>query len=467
MRIPSPVHLLAVLLALLVAPAGASAHAVRVLHPETARAAALAHLPFVEAGTPSASISRAPRSVFPIVDSLSPRHVAIGQHLTIRGRNFRSGMHRNTVVFRAGGRFVFVKADRSTTRRIHLVIPAKLRRFLAEHNGTVVATRFSIRILAKRFGTSFTRPSRSPVVEPRVGGITPIQGCDRSHLAAAADADHDGMSNALELKVGTDPCLADTDGDGIPDGYEYESAIDYNSRALPYPGKRPYPNALDPTDVNIDHDGDGLTLLDEYQAWKTYGGSRFPLVFSSAGTQTSGGYQPAPTGALAYLDGNGDGQLTDDEKDYDGDGLPNWTERYGQMTPEWWAAKYDKETPYGLSRYAQTDWLNPDTDGDGLPDGADDVDHDGYSNLQEYDRERAGLWTNPFNPCLPQWRRPGPGVQGGSPTCSTHIPFHNAWEPWGQDGLVPLEPDYPGATTGHPYYAPYPWPAVTGWPYFD
>ena len=38
----------------------------------------------------------------------------------------------------------------------------------------------------------------------------------------------------------------------VEDGYEYQSALDLNhyprSIPLPYPGKRPYPNPLDPGD---------------------------------------------------------------------------------------------------------------------------------------------------------------------------------------------------------------------------
>ena len=35
----------------------------------------------------------------------------------------------------------------------------------------------------------------------------------------------------------------------------------------PFPGKTPYPNPLF-TDANIDYDGDGLDLGDEYKLWK-------------------------------------------------------------------------------------------------------------------------------------------------------------------------------------------------------
>ncbi len=53
----------------------------------------------------------------------------------------------------------------------------------------------------------------------------------------------------------------------MPDGYEYQPAVDLNhyptSPSLPYPGKRPYPNALDPSDAGTDYDGDGMELREE------------------------------------------------------------------------------------------------------------------------------------------------------------------------------------------------------------
>ena len=34
----------------------------------------------------------------------------------------------------------------------------------------------------------------------------------------------------------------------MSDGWEYWSAKDLNLKAVPFPGKRPFPNALDPSD---------------------------------------------------------------------------------------------------------------------------------------------------------------------------------------------------------------------------
>ena len=135
---------------------------------------------------------------------------------------------------------------------------------------------------------------------------------------ASLDSDGDGLTNAEEAIYGTDPNDPDTDGDGMPDGWEIDNGLDPN----------------DPTDGALDSDGDGVSNLDE------------------------------------YLDGT-------DPNDADEDGLTN-----------------DEEISAG------TDPNNPDTDGDGMPDGWEveyeldpldpgdaslDSDGDGATNLEEYE----------------------------------------------------------------------------------
>ena len=65
-----------------------------------------------------------------------------------------------------------------------------------------------------------------------------------------ADWDGDGLTNAEEQAAGTDMNNADTDNDGIPDGWEVAYGL----------------NPLSASDANADPDGDGLTNTQEYNS---------------------------------------------------------------------------------------------------------------------------------------------------------------------------------------------------------
>ena len=157
-------------------------------------------------------------------------------------------MKKTTVVFkRDGARAVAAKADRSTTTLLWITVPAALKAQMRVRSGQPVSTRFRLRVLGSSFGRRYTALKASPTIVP----------CE----------DGDLLGHDLEAAIGTDPCKADTDGDHVADGFEYQSALDLNddedqdpNEFLPYPGKRPYPNALDPKDAGKDFDGDSLTL---------------------------------------------------------------------------------------------------------------------------------------------------------------------------------------------------------------
>ena len=267
----------------------------------------------------------------PVVTKVSPLDVAVGESLTIRGRHFVAGRYKNTVVFkRDGARAVFAKADVGTKKMLVIKVPASLQEFFSLNSGEPIPTRFRIRVLAKKFGKKFTKNKLSPTVSaprpPRSVApteSTPDGDCDgdgaknkadgdddNDGLAddvelslsldpCVADTDEDGvldkwefdcdrdailnrdetdddddlLSDTLETAIGTDPCNADSDGDKVADGYEYQSAVDLNddefqhpNTALPYPGKRPYPNPLF-ADADLDYDGDTLTSKEEYDLW--------------------------------------------------------------------------------------------------------------------------------------------------------------------------------------------------------
>jgi len=352
----------------------------------------------------------------PVITKVKPMDVKIGDTLVIKGKNFREGNLRNTVIFsRRGAMSVFVKADEATKTQIKVVIPAKLGPFLRTKKGKSRATRFTLRVLADTVSKTATPASLSPVISPATGGDpgtpdTAPADCDKDGVPNSKDDDDDNdlLPDDLEVKVKTDPCKADTDGDTIEDGYEYYSAIDLNRVNLPYPGKRPYPNALDAGDANLDHDGDSLTLVEEYTGWVRYGRHQLPLNLSAGSARTGGG---GPR---------------DDDRDIDGDGLSNYAEAHGPLSGQsWWSKFYDTEPSYRTAAlFLGTDWLDSDTDGDGLVDGQDDQDYDGYDNAFEASASREnGYWTNPFNPCIPD-----PTVD----ICSPYIDSKpdSAWPPF-------------------------------------
>ena len=257
---------------------------------------------------------------------------------------------------------------------------------------------------------------------------------DNDGLANRVDDEDDGdrLSDFDERRFGLNPFKPDTDGDGVSDGYEYQSAVDLNSSAgaLPFPGKRPYPNPLDGADGQVDFDGDGLTLTDEYRAWRS---SESPATLNySDGTLYTGGRGAPVDASNAAADTDGSGYLSDDERDVDADGLTNWDEAHGRMTPTWWQLAYSKdpgkESVYPTRTFKGTDFVVRDTDGDLIPDGRDDEDHDGFNNASEVRRPfdwrttyvstthpgtNPAARVNPFNPCKPYY----------SDTCHRYAPF--------------------------------------------
>ncbi len=383
---------------------------------------------------PAASAGAATTATkYPSITKIDPLNVGIGETMTITGKGFVAGRNKNTVVFkRAKQRAIFAKAVTASSTKLKVVVPEKLRPFLTKSNGADLPTKFRIRILAKRFGKRYTALDASPVIAPVAVGkgaetpaplpspapTGPPPDCDNDGVIDDLDDDDDNdhMSDVFEASIGTDRCKLDTDSDTLSDFWEYQSALDLNLRALPYPGKRPYPNPLF-ADLNVDYDGDGLLAWQEHAMWVKYANAGTSIYYSD-GTQLS---DPASG-------------LTDDRRDVENDGLPNWWEANGPLQREWWKAAFESQEYYGVA-YASLDFLDPDSDGDGRPDGEDDIDHDGYTNKQEMepgmvlpDKYNPALparpsWVQPFNPCLPDPQ---------SITCSLHppIPLDKSWPPF-------------------------------------
>jgi len=472
----------------------------------TASLAALL-IPVGQADAAKRNRTKKPRS--PVITSVSPMKATVGDTLTIKGRHFRKGKGRNSVGFkRDGAAVVFLKAGVSTKKTMVVKLSSKLEEVLYGE----APARFHLRVLAKRFGKRYTPNKRSPTISPRPdkpgtdspgdaedggdsgdgdsgdGDTTPTfdpagpnGDCDGDTVLnkdEAGDIDDDLLSDELENRIGTDGCNADSDDDGVSDAYEYKSAVDLNddeyqqpNEAVPYPGKRPYPNPLD-GDADRDYDRDVLTLREEFDLWAKQGGlasdetwrsfadkhlsysdglqysvyercpsagnpqpcgtgdanRRVPTLAADGYDKQAGflqwaggaGYltlrlqQVGPTwgpanpvdsfdardvnrdGAVStgcraealYYDYDCDGYLSDNERDEDADGLTNYDESHGRMQPGYWQSCYATEAPFPIP-YAGTDLADPDTDGDGIRDGADDQDHDDVPNMMELSRMDA------------------------------------------------------------------------------
>jgi hypothetical protein len=378
--------------------------------------------------TALAASAPAKKVSYPTVRSVTPKKLGIGDTMTVSGSHFRKGKNRNTIVFkRDGARAVFIKAPKATTTRMTVVVPAKLLPFMVQRAGAPQPTRFRIRVLASRFGKAFTSVKASPMIGPRAVALGSAEDCDGDQIPNATDSDDDNdlLSDTVEKEIKTNGCLRDTDGDGMSDGWEYFSAKDRNGAAKPAPVSKPYPNALDKGDGGIDHDGDGLTNMDEYLAWASFANNKLPLSYSG-GNVASGGRGPVPAG-LEYADRDRNGYLSDFERDADGDGIPNMDEDGKSTSASRLAAGQTDATPrfsdFGLftQKYLEAaetqtkdastcdginqvpfyctesfvdvqkvdtlDWLTPDSDGDSIRDDVDDVDGDDVSNITEYLQE--------------------------------------------------------------------------------
>lgn len=393
----------------------------------------------------AAKKKKAKRAKVATISTITPAKLSIGDVMIIKGKDFPA-TSKSTVLFRkaSGGKFIFATTIASSAKRLTLKVPPAITAELDVQNGVQLETRFQVRVVSSGASSSFTDVAKSPIVLPPSGGSSTAD-CDKDGVADGVDADddNDGLSDAIEGQYGLNTCAVDSDGDGLWDSWEFESALDLNYRSLPYPGKKPWPNPLDATDPSADFDGDGLRATEEHRLWQA-AGRPFPLNYSD-GDQYTGGPVAAPEPDLSGFDidavlvggpvslRTGVGYLSDEERDFDGDGLSNINEFSLALTQGHWAAyTEDKgETLYTVRPFADLDPTDPDSDGDGVLDGYDDQDADGWNNISEQFRRPMAAtnyipyMVNPFNPCLPDYN---------SRTCSWYIPAsEDPWTPFDLD----------------------------------
>ena len=179
----------------------------------------------------------------PTVKSIVPMKAQVGEKLTITGTNFIKGTGKTKVYFlREGGGVAWVPSDSGSKTRLIVTVPEKLIPLLRGTAQDRQPTKFQIRLLGKRFGVAtkmakspiFTAPNAAagdpgsnPTGNP-TGPATPPDGdCDGDQVKNSVDADddNDALTDDLEtVPAHTDPCVGDTDGDGVGDGYEFYSA---------------------------------------------------------------------------------------------------------------------------------------------------------------------------------------------------------------------------------------------------
>jgi hypothetical protein len=145
----------------------------------------------------------------PAISSIGPSSVAVGDTLTIRGHGFLAGKRRNTVSFkRPGSPAVTAKAAEATATRIRVVVPAALARYLSDTN----ATRFRVRVRARRFSKASAALHRSVLVSPAdslpATGDTcePAPGLAGDLVGPLDDALGTGLGDTLDTLIPDESC---------------------------------------------------------------------------------------------------------------------------------------------------------------------------------------------------------------------------------------------------------------------
>jgi hypothetical protein len=304
--------------------------------------------------------------------------------------------------------------------------PAELHLLVADRRGaTIKDTALTQNTSAVTYGTDWTRAQvASSGITSYVVWTDDRFGNEEVLLQIVSpDRDRDGLVDAAELLVGTDPDDDDTDNDGLLDGFEVtngfnallegEQYLDPDGDTLTNVQEqeaRTNPHNPDSDDDGLndndeltygadpnyaDTDNDGLTDGDEVHTWNSD-----PTLIDSDGDGLLDGFE-----AANGFDPSTEGEADDDP---DADGLDNLSEQNLHTDPHNPDTDEDGLNDGDEVNTWNTEPLDPDTDNDGLLDGfeadygmnpnvtgdeSQDPDSDDLNNLDE---QTAG--TNPQNP---------------------------------------------------------------------
>lgn len=209
-----------------------------------------------------------------------------------------------------------------------------------------------------------------------LGGLADANTSVRSAgpVSGTGDNDSDCLANGLEIAAGTEPCVKDTDGDGMWDGWEWTYSTNNPSKTNSISLSNTNIVYMNPVDNGFDNvrtlavadgspqqapaadlDGDGASNFEEFQWWFQFTMSN-GMAACEAGSPTNR-ISPDPT-----------------RFDTDGDGMPDGWEIVNALNPVINDASGDPDGD-GVSNL--TEYLNngdprsADTDGDGLLDGVE------------------------------------------------------------------------------------------------
>ena len=214
------------------------------------------------------------------------------------------------------------------------------------------------------------------------------------------DSDNDGLANAFELHIGTDPYDMDTDDDGISDYDENwvqtdPLLCDTDSDGLTDGVERGVESPTADTDTSA-----GCFQIDEDPTTT----SNAKLEDTDGGSAIDGDEDWNSNGKQE--DYEGDLRDASDDGDYDADGIPNYVEDdcptdSGNVNDEDSDGDglVDADETWGpndadTDQDGLPDFCDPDSDGDGISDGdegTDDTDGDGIPNYHDPDSDGDGI----------------------------------------------------------------------------
>ena len=371
---------------------------------------------------------------------------------------------RTRSIFRGpDGRTAFAKPRRASRTKLVVTVPRAVARLVRQARRRPKPDPLQ----AARAGGQVQQVHLAPALAgDRLGRLGPRPGAAAAAVAAAAapaapatDYDGDLLSNALEAQLKPDPCIADTDGDGVEDGYEYQSAIDLNH----YPRTRRCPTrASGPTRTRSTRPtarrrhrlrrrrpdaARGVPALARATRPTASGAARARRARSSACSTATACRRPIdspppPRPPACSTTGRSTSTTTacsrDDERDADGDGLGNWDEERGRMTEGWWPAQHDGENEPKESEYPDIDFL----DNEDLPSALT------TPRRPRHGRRRRARRRRRQRPRRSQQPVRGPAARPtGSPTRSWASPIRRPTPGPTRTRSTPASPSTPSAAT--------------------